>query len=105
MALTPGSDVDFKFLVSNGGDKCLNSGARPTAKPSFGFQSGVVEAIVQLSMKGWKGLRIVTTPFQERSSESPARPQLPPQPERRIFQERFQAALHNRHGMRSPPVR
>jgi hypothetical protein len=50
MALTPGSDVDFKFLVSNGGDKCLNSGARPTAKPSFGFQSGVVEAIVQLSI-------------------------------------------------------
>src|SRR5436190_9888820 len=77
----------------------------PAANPSFAFQSAVVEAIVQLSMDGWEGLRIVTTPFQERSSESLARPQLPQLPGPRIFQDRFQAALHNHHGMRSPPVR
>jgi hypothetical protein len=64
MAFAPGCDVYFKSLIA----------PFPAANPSFAFQAAVVEAIVQLSMDGWEGLRIVTTPFQERSSESLARP-------------------------------
>jgi hypothetical protein len=45
MALAPGSDVDFIFVVADTCDELLNGGALSTARLSSGFQSGILEVI------------------------------------------------------------